>query len=372
MSRLKTDASHSGLGATLEQWKGENWLTIAFTSRFLNSHETKYSTNEFELLGVVWDTEHFKNYLNGTEFEILTDHKVLLSASNAKTMHSRLTRWVNRLLPFNFKIKHIPGKEMGFTDLLSRLPSRKALPTSHYDSEFVVATVKKIVDNLSVNIDCKKNNCTKNELYNPVDVNTISNLDCNSPMGGKKELTLRNHRSFCSNILNCVNETIGICNSNHSRSESCTSVCIPLNLSKFDLNYFYLSDKTYLFFLAQPLLSVNQSLNSEKLLEEFLTSVNSLKISLRAENKGILLNFNNDIMSDIHKKLLANYKGDLKLPDTPLSLTEHRSSKLIRLMTDEDKILKEVKKVVEEGRPLDRFGAYLKNFQRDIHVKEGL
>ena len=44
---------------------------------------------------------------------------------------------------------------MGFTDLLSRLPSRKALQTSHYDNKFLVATVKKIVDNLSVNIDCK-------------------------------------------------------------------------------------------------------------------------------------------------------------------------------------------------------------------------
>ena len=26
MSRLKTDASDSGLGATLEQWGGENWV----------------------------------------------------------------------------------------------------------------------------------------------------------------------------------------------------------------------------------------------------------------------------------------------------------------------------------------------------------
>ena len=79
-------------------------------------------------------------------------------------MHSRLPRWVNRFLPFNFKIKHIPGKEMGFTDLMSRLTSEKALPTSHYDSEFVVATVQKIVENLSVNRDCKKKNCKKNEL----------------------------------------------------------------------------------------------------------------------------------------------------------------------------------------------------------------
>ena len=100
--------------------------------------------------------------------------------------------------------------------------------------------------------------------------------------------------------------------------------------------------------------------------------MNSLKISLRAENKGITLNFHNDIMSDIHKKLLARYKGDLKLPDTPLSYSEYCSNRLIRLMADEDKILKDVKKAVEEGRPLDRFGAYLKTFQRDIHVKEGL
>ena len=135
-----------------------------------------------------------------------------------------------------------------------------------------------------------------------------------------------------------------------------------------------MSDKTFLFFLAQSLSTVNQSLNAEdnKCLEEFLTSVKSLKISLRAENKGILLNFNNDIMSDIHQKLLTKYKGDLKLPDTPLSLTDHCSNKLIRLMADEDKILKDLTMAVEEGRPLDRFGAYLKNFQRDIQVKEGL
>ena len=63
MSRLKTYVSNSGLGATLEQWDGENWLTIEFSSRFLNNHGMKPSTNELELLGVVWAIEHFKSYL---------------------------------------------------------------------------------------------------------------------------------------------------------------------------------------------------------------------------------------------------------------------------------------------------------------------
>ena len=59
----------------------------------------KYSTNELELLGVVWAFEHFRNYMYGTEFKKVTDHKAILSALSAnhgnKTMHSQLTRWVN-------------------------------------------------------------------------------------------------------------------------------------------------------------------------------------------------------------------------------------------------------------------------------------
>ena len=94
----------------------------------------------------------FRNYLYGTEFQI--DHKALLAALSAnhgkKTMHSRLTRWVNRLLSFFFKISHLPGKDMGFTDLLSRLPSGKALPICHYDDEFVVASID-IIQNILLN-----------------------------------------------------------------------------------------------------------------------------------------------------------------------------------------------------------------------------
>ena len=144
-TRLKTEASHIELGTTLEKLQGDQWKTIAFASRFLNNHKLKYSTNELELLGVVWASEQFRNYLYGTEFQIVTDHKALLSALYInhwnKTMHSRLTHWVNRLLPFKFKMSHNPGKDMGFTDLLSRLPSGKALPTSYYDKKFVVTSI---------------------------------------------------------------------------------------------------------------------------------------------------------------------------------------------------------------------------------------
>ena len=82
-TRVKCDTSHSGLGATLEQQKAEGeWVPIAFASRYLNIQEKKYSTNELELLAVVWSVDRFKHYLLGKEFVIATDHKALVSALN--------------------------------------------------------------------------------------------------------------------------------------------------------------------------------------------------------------------------------------------------------------------------------------------------
>ena len=56
---------------------------------------------------------------------------------------------MDRLLPFYFTIKHLAGKDVGLTDLISRIPSGKTLPISIYDEEFVVAEINKI--NKSIN-----------------------------------------------------------------------------------------------------------------------------------------------------------------------------------------------------------------------------
>ena len=130
--RVKCDASAKGLGACIEQKHNQEWHTIAFASRFLNKHESRYSTKELELLAVVWSLEHFKHYLVGTEFTLQTDHRALLSALNEnrgnKTYQSRLTRWIDRLLPFNFNLEHIPGEKHGFC-WLSQSSSQKQPPS---------------------------------------------------------------------------------------------------------------------------------------------------------------------------------------------------------------------------------------------------
>ena len=131
--RVKCDASRSGLGAALEQNTSDGWKPIAFASRFLNSTEERYSVNELELLGIVWSIDYFKYYLYGKNFTVVTDHRDLLSIlkehRSNKSYNSRLSRWIDRLLPYNFTIEHMPGQRW---DSLTTFPETHSPELKRY------------------------------------------------------------------------------------------------------------------------------------------------------------------------------------------------------------------------------------------------
>ena len=60
----------------------------------------------------------------------MTDHRAHLSIlkdhRSNKSYNSRLSRWVGRLLPYQFKIEHLPGAKMGFVDYISHNPYHPA------------------------------------------------------------------------------------------------------------------------------------------------------------------------------------------------------------------------------------------------------
>lgn len=104
----------------IQEYKGQSKV-ICYASRSLTDVEKKYSTTEKEALSVVWACEKFHLCLYGINFELVTDHKPLEGLYNAKSKpNARIQRWVLRLMPYNYTIRYMPGKQ-NIADALSRL-----------------------------------------------------------------------------------------------------------------------------------------------------------------------------------------------------------------------------------------------------------
>ena len=118
---LATDASGTGLGAVLFQ-KGEKGeeRVVAYASRALNAAERGYSVIEREALGLVWAVTHFRVYLYGHPFVLITDHCPLTWLKTVKDPSGRIARWLLTLSEYHWDIQHKSGKTHRNADALSR------------------------------------------------------------------------------------------------------------------------------------------------------------------------------------------------------------------------------------------------------------
>jgi hypothetical protein len=94
-TRVTTDASPVGLGAILEQVQPDGqFRPVYYASRKLSKTEQRYSQFEREALAIKWACEKFFLFLYGTEFEIRTDHKPLITVlgPNSKPPSARIER----------------------------------------------------------------------------------------------------------------------------------------------------------------------------------------------------------------------------------------------------------------------------------------
>jgi hypothetical protein len=119
---LTTDASGFAVGAILSQGKVGQDQPIAYASRTLGPSEQNYSTIEKELTAIVWSCKHFRPYLLGRTFTIVTDHKPLTWMFNMKDTSSKLFRWRLLLEEYDFNIEYKAGKRNVNADALSRNP----------------------------------------------------------------------------------------------------------------------------------------------------------------------------------------------------------------------------------------------------------
>lgn len=122
-TELHTDASSIGYGGILIQIdKNGSKRVIAYFSKLTAGAESKYHSYELETLAVVKSLQHFRQYLIGKHFVIITDCNALKMTQRKKDLQPRVARWWIYMQDFDFTLEYRKGVLMAHVDYLSRNP----------------------------------------------------------------------------------------------------------------------------------------------------------------------------------------------------------------------------------------------------------
>jgi hypothetical protein len=118
---LEVDASKIAFGAVLSQLDEHGVKRpISFASRGVTAAEAKLASAALECTGLAWAILHFKYFLYGIPFTVLSDSHAICAITRLKDPYGRIARLLLRLQPYNFKMCHISGKKHVCPDFLSR------------------------------------------------------------------------------------------------------------------------------------------------------------------------------------------------------------------------------------------------------------
>lgn len=106
---LISDASKIAISSILMQKYDDQYVPIEFYSRKLKDTESKYPSFKSELLAIHDSLIHFKNYLFGKKFTILTDAKSLTYYLKLQHQSDIVARWLLDIQEFDFEIYHVQG-----------------------------------------------------------------------------------------------------------------------------------------------------------------------------------------------------------------------------------------------------------------------
>lgn len=117
---VHTDASSEGYGAILFQRADTKLHPVEYYSRRTTSAESRYHSYELETLAVVNSVKHFRHYLYGRSFTVVTDCNSLKASRTKVDLTPRVHRWWAFLQAFDFDIQYREGKRMAHVDFFSR------------------------------------------------------------------------------------------------------------------------------------------------------------------------------------------------------------------------------------------------------------
>jgi acyl-CoA-binding protein len=133
---IHTDASDIAIGAILVQFDDDNnEYVVEYASEPLNGSKRNWTTTEKECYAVIYAIRHFKHYLYGTAFDVVTDHHSLRWQMSLRDPSGRLARWAAYLQGSTFNILHRKGILHSNVDAISRPVLTIDIQTLQNDSD---------------------------------------------------------------------------------------------------------------------------------------------------------------------------------------------------------------------------------------------
>lgn len=120
---IECDASDVGVGAVLSQ----GGHPIAFLSKVLSQKHLALSVYDKEMMAVVIAVEHWRPYLLGHHFNIITDHRTIEHFLKQRITTPSQQKWLIKLLGYNYTVQYRSGINNAAPDALSRKAELRSL-----------------------------------------------------------------------------------------------------------------------------------------------------------------------------------------------------------------------------------------------------
>ena len=159
---LESDTSREGVGGTLLQKEGKEWIVISYHSKRLPQLAKNFCITELELTGLLVNIHGSMQLLCNRYFEVLVNHKAIeyMIRSKTESPTTRLKTLLLKLSEYTIDLKYQKGSEMHTSDALSRLQNITDTPDNkdviplnflqHFTPNYIEHAYSHLVENLYV------------------------------------------------------------------------------------------------------------------------------------------------------------------------------------------------------------------------------
>ena len=160
--RLESNTSQEGVGGTLLQKQGNEWVVIGYHLKGLPPSAKNSGITKLELTGLLVNIHSFMQLLHNMYFKVLVDHKAIeyMIKSKTESPTTRLKTLLLKLSEYTIDLKYQKGSEMHTSNALSRLQNiadtadnKDVIPQNvlqHLAPNYIEHTYSHLVENFYV------------------------------------------------------------------------------------------------------------------------------------------------------------------------------------------------------------------------------